>query len=300
MQKEKGMRQFFVVALLVLLAPARLPAQNAAQRMATMDFLQKLQTPGGGFLPGPRDAKMASLRATAAAVRALHYFGGPIPDKNACVTFVASCHDAASGGFRDRPGAAKPDAVTTSIGLMAIVDLKMPRNKYESGAVEFLCKQCKTFEEIRLAAAAFEAIGKPSPRAKEWLERIDRMRNPDSSFGKGPGRAHETGSAAAAILRLGGHLENSAGAVKIMRDGQRPDGGFGPADPETASNLDSTYRVMRSFMMLKERPADTEAVRSFVHKCRNRDGGYGVMPGRPSTAAGTYYAGIILHWLDRP
>jgi hypothetical protein len=38
-------------------------------------------------------------------------------------------------------------------------------------------------------------------------------------------------------------------------------------------------------------------VRSFVAKCRNADGGYGVAPGQPSNISGTYFAAIILHWL---
>ena len=49
--------------------------------------------------------------------------------------------------------------------------------------------------------------------------------------------------------------------------------------------------------MLKEKPADVPAFRAFVTKCRNADGGYGVAPGQPSGAGGSYFAAIILHWL---
>jgi len=56
--------------------------------------------------------------------------------------------------------------------------------------------------------------------------------------------------------------------------------------------------VMRSFMMLKEQPADTVRLRTFVAACRNKDGGYGVAPGQPSSVAGTYYAASVLHWLE--
>ena len=55
---------------------------------------------------------------------------------------------------------------------------------------------------------------------------------------------------------------------------------------------------MRCFMMLKERPDNVEGVRSFVAKCRNEDGGYGVTPGQPSSISGTYYTAIIQYWLD--
>ena len=64
-----------------------------------------------------------------------------------------------------------------------------------------------------------------------------------------------------------------------------------------AKDIESTYRVMRSFMMLKEPPADTVRLRAFIASCRNKDGGYGVTPGQPSSVSGTYYAGIVLHWL---
>ena len=52
--------------------------------------------------------------------------------------------------------------------------------------------------------------------------------------------------------------------------------------------------------MLKEKPAEPDKLRAFIAKCRNADGGYAVAPGQPSTAGGTYFAGIILHWLDSP
>jgi hypothetical protein len=50
--------------------------------------------------------------------------------------------------------------------------------------------------------------------------------------------------------------------------------------------------------MLKTQPADPDRLRAFIGKCRNADGGYGVAPGQLSSAGGTYFAAIILHWLD--
>ena len=46
-----------------------------------------------------------------------------------------------------------------------------------------------------------------------------------------------------------------------------------------------------------EKPSSPDKVREFIAKCRNADGGYGVTAGQASSASGTYYAGIILHWL---
>jgi hypothetical protein len=85
----------------------------------------------------------------------------------------------------------------------------------------------------------------------------------------------------------------------VLIDGQRQNGGWGKDDSEIASDLETTYRVMRCFVMLKARPANVEGVRSFVAKCRNEDGGYGVAPAQPSSVSGTYFAAIITHWLKQ-
>jgi prenyltransferase beta subunit len=81
----------------------------------------------------------------------------------------------------------------------------------------------------------------------------------------------------------------------VLKKGQRADGGFGKEQSKT-SDLETSYRVMRAFVMLKDKP-DVERCRSFVAQCRNPDRGYGVAPGQTSSVAATYFASIILHWL---
>jgi hypothetical protein len=56
---------------------------------------------------------------------------------------------------------------------------------------------------------------------------------------------------------------------------------------------------MRAFVMLKARPADVAKCRAFIASCRNEDGSYSVRPGQPGSMSGTYFASIILHWLDK-
>ena len=63
------------------------------------------------------------------------------------------------------------------------------------------------------------------------------------------------------------------------------------------SDLETTYRVMRAFHLLKEKPKDVAKLKEFISKCRNADGGYGVAPGQPSTVSGTYYAAVVGKWL---
>jgi hypothetical protein len=292
------MRQFLTLSLIVLV-PAVARAQAPADRAATVKYLLGAEAPTGGFygsLPAPGSQPVPSLSATSSGLRALKYFGGQptVPEKHAA--FVARCYDAASGGFGDRPGE-KPTVTTTAVGVMAAAELKMPLDKYRDGVERFLAANAKQFEEIRMSAAAAETLGTRPAAADGWLKEVAKTRSPDGTFGAGDGAARATGSTVALILRLGGKLDNREQVLKVMRAGQRRDGGWGPAD-KTGSDLGSTYRVMRSFMMLKEPPADTVRLRTFIAACRNKDGGYGVAPGQPSSVSGTYYAGSVLHWLE--
>jgi prenyltransferase beta subunit len=286
-----------LLASLVWLSPVW--GQSAEQKKATIAYLRVLQTESGGFLtaqpkPGAQ-GEGPSLRATSSALRALRYFGGEPRNKAACARFVRSCFHETDGGFANHDDA-QSDVTSTAVGLMAVVELKLPTDDYSPAAVRYLGEHAKTFEEIRIAAAGLEAVGKRPPQADRWLEQILQMRNADGSYGKGDGIARATGGAVVAVLRLGGKVEDAAAVVKALQAGQRADGGFGKEDAKS-SDLETSYRVMRCFVMLKARPANVTALRGFVAKCRNDDGGYGVAPGQPSSASGTYFAATLLHWL---
>jgi hypothetical protein len=277
-----------VGVLLVCLAPLHAEAPDAKKTVA---WLQALQQADGSFLGAPKQP--AGLRATSAAIRALKYLGGEVPDRDKAAKFVDATFDKAAGGFADTPGG-KPDVFTTAVGLMAVVELKMPRDKYVEPAVKFLVENAKSFEEVRIGAAGLEAVNMPQAAPAAWQEAIGKLRNPDGTYGKGDGQARDTGGAVAAVLRLGGKVEQPENVVQALKAGQRPDGGYGKADAR-GSDLETTYRVARALHMLKEKP-DVEALHTFVAKCRNADGGYGIVPGEPATVAGTYYAAIIRHW----
>jgi hypothetical protein len=293
-------KRFAVVALVLLVSAALVHAQSAEEKKATVAWLQKLQPGDGGFLPGATNPLggsriLPSLGATTSALRALKYLGGEPRDRDACVKYVEKAFDTRSGGFIGVQPGLKPDVNSTAVGLMAVVELKMPVEKYADPAVKYLGENAKTFEEIRIAAAGLEAVGKRPPQADAWLEQLAKMRNPDGTYGKDDGMARDTGGAVAAVLRLGGKVEHKDKVLEALKAGQRDDGGYGKADVK-GSDLETTYRVMRAFHMLKDRP-DAEKVRKFVARCRNEDGGYGVRPGQPSTVSGTYFASIIGHWL---
>lgn len=295
------MKRLLAVVGLIVAASAAQAGDDPGIKQ-TIAFVQKLQTSTGGFTsipPAPNIRIAPTLRATSAAVRALHYLGGTVPDKTAASKFVERCWNPASGGFADFAGGDQVDVFTTSVALMAVTELKMPTDKYGPPALKYLAATANSFEDIRIAAAGLERLNQKSPRTKEWHADVTKLQNPDGSFGKGPGQARATGGGIVTLLRLGGKVADRDAIVKILKDGQRNNGGFGKDDSETASDLETTYRVMRCFVMLQARPGNVEGVRSFVAKCRNEDGGYGPAPGEPSNVGATYFAAIIRHWLDK-
>jgi hypothetical protein len=289
---------YAILGFYVSLAP--LQAQSPEQTKATLAYLRALQSEGGGFTAratsaASKEPNPPSLRATSSALRALKYFGGEAKDPEASKRFVASCFDKPSGGFADTPGR-KPDVATTAIGLMALVELKMPIDDYRDPALDYLGAHVKTFEDIRIAAAGLEAIGKRPPQADDWAKQIAALRDARGLYGKDDARVRDTGGAVVAALRLGSKAENRDEVLKALKAGQRADAGFGKPGA-TTSDLETTYRVVRAFVMLHDRPGDIRGLREFIAKCRNEDGGYGIAPGQPSTAGSTYFAAIILHWL---
>lgn len=233
-----------------------------------------------------------SLRACNGAIKALKYLGGKLPDKEKTAAFVLACHDPVTGGFAEPGG--KPDVVITSIGVMAACELGIPREKF-ARAMPYLAEHARTFEEVRIAAAAVEAWGvRDCPfDLTPWVKIADDQY---ALWKKDSLSVRDAGSLAAFYLRLGKPLLDADALRDQMRQGQFPDGGYGKPGAKT-SDLETTYRVMRSLMLLKEKPADGTKLKAFLAQCRNADGGYGVTPGAASSMSGVYYMAMVQHWL---
>ena len=110
---------------------------------------------------------------------------------------------------------------------VTVVELKMPLEKYQDRAVKYLAEQCKSFEDIRIAVAGLEAIKQDSSRARTWLVQVEKMRNPDGTYGKDLAQARDTGGAVVAVLRLKGKVTEPKTVLKVLKDGQRLNGGYG-------------------------------------------------------------------------
>jgi hypothetical protein len=234
------------------------------------------------------------LRATAAALRALRYLGGDLKNRAACEHFVIACA-IPTGGFADVPGRTA-DVVSSAAGLMALAELKRGPDHLVHKTVSYLDRNARSFEEIRMAAAGMEAAGRQSAESANWIKQLIRERRPDGTFGEAS--VGDTAGRVVTLLRLGASLPPIGPIVATLRAGQRADGGFGKDD--SGSDLETTYRVMRAFAMLKCRPLRPDRVAVFVAACRDADHGYALRPGLPSQMAPTYFASAVLRWLAEP
>ncbi len=292
------MRRLSLILFLVV-CPV-LFAQSADEKQATVRYVHALNLPDGGFIIAAQDPKLdqmprSTLRATSAGIRAIKYFGGELRDKKKTREFVLSCYDAKSGGFADTPGG-MPNGTLTAVGMMAAAEV-VPDFEF-GAATKYLRANATTFEERRLAVAGMEASKKFPKEIDEWFAEVKKSANKDGTYGKEPSLPRDTGGTVAMFLRAGKDIsmDERKAVINALQSGQRTDGAYGKGDAK-GSDLESTYRVMRAFHLLKSAPKDTKALREYVAKCRNADGGYGVEPGKPSAVNSTYYAGIILHWM---
>jgi prenyltransferase beta subunit len=266
---------------------------NSEQIEESICYVNGLQGSDGGFRPTGSDSE-TDLGATSASLRALRYLHAQARPRNreGVRGFVLKCYEPAAGSFATKPGR-EPDVRSTAMGLMAIAELKMPAQDYASAINRYFAGHAKTLADIYIAAAALDAAGLSTPKAADWIAAYEATRNPAGSYGKD---ATQHAGAIITIMRLGGSVKDRDAALSALRRAQNDDGGF-CAKPGDPSDLSSTYRIMRAFTMLGEKP-DADRLRAFIARCRNDDGGYGAKPGEASSVSATYFAAIVLHWLD--
>ncbi len=197
-------------------------------------------------------------------MKALKYLGVDIPNKKKHAAFVLKCYDPKTGTFAEPGG--KPDVASTSIGVMVAMELGIPKEKFAK-AMDYLKENAKTFEEVRIGAAAVEAWGVKDCPFK--LEQWQAVATKEISTKLPPirdGGARMIGSITAFTWRLGLQKDTDSKPnqiAQLMDLGQLTDGGWSKQG-EKASDIETTYRVMRAYMLLKEKPKDTKKLREFI------------------------------------
>jgi prenyltransferase beta subunit len=284
---------------LLLLAPVAV-AQTAEEKKATLAFIESLRDKDTGAFKVTPDGK-PSLRACNGAAKAIKVLGGELADKDKVSKFVLGCYDEKAGTFAD-PGT-KADVASTAIGVIVACELGIPKDKFK-GAMDYLGKNAKEFEDVRIAAAAVEAWGvKDCPFELDTFVKagLGKFREAVLSvkgrfLGNEAKLARDFGGSIAMLKRI-----SSPAAIldadQIIQRGQLADGGWGKSDAKV-SDIETTYRVMRALMLLKAPPKDEKKLREFLAAHRNKDGGSATEPGKASSMSGVYYNAIITKWLD--
>ena len=274
------------LSLLTLFACAAqtLSAQDA--KADTVKYILALQDPATGAFKVTAAGK-PGLRACNGGVKALKALGQPVPQLDKVKAFVEGCYDAKAGTFAEPGG--KPDVAINAVGLLIALDLGLPREKF-AGAMTYLKDHAKTFEEVRIAAAAVEAwnVADCPFSLDAWLKTAADEAATD---------ARAAGSALAMTLRLGKPSPNGVAQLAAITAGQNADGGWG-VQGAAGSDLETCYRVVRALKLARSATTNPARVRAFAAKCKNADGGYGVKPGEPSSMSGTYYAVVIEKFLS--
>ena len=174
----------FGVSLWLIAAPLAAQPANPTDR-DTIRFVNALRDSDGGYAPAPArpgTPLRSSLRATAAAVRAMKYLGGELTDPAETRGLSNGATTNRQVDFGDFPG--EPPTVTaTSVGIMTMVDLKEPTAPIRVAVIKYLVEHTKSEEDMRIAAAAFEAMQVRPSEADAWLKQIAAGRNADGTFG---------------------------------------------------------------------------------------------------------------------
>ncbi len=290
------MKSFVLAASIGFLGPSLVLGQalTEEQKKATVSWIQSVQKENGGFAADKRPKTPATMRATAAALRALKLLAAQPTNKDSCARFVMSCYNKVLTGYAPQPGG-KVDKATTAFGLMAAGELKLPDETYMVRPVIFLCSCVKKIEDIQLTAAAYEAVHSKCELAQDWIVTLQDTQNPDGTFGKGDNPAGVSAAAMVALRRLGGQVRKTEQVLKTLKTSQQSDGGWGKKG--AASDLETTYRVIQAMVYFKDKP-DSKACLAFVARCRHDDGSYGLRPGDAGSSRATYFAAALLHWLN--
>lgn len=283
----------FAIVVLGTSTVARAQKLDLEQIEQSIRYVNELQNTDGGFRPAAADNE-SDLGAMNSALRALKYLHPRARPRNrdAMPEFVAKCFHPSSGGFSSKPGR-EPDVRSTAMGLMVMAELKMDMKERGPTITRYFAENAKNLSDIYMAAAALNAAELTPPKnAKDWIAEFEKTGHSDGTYGKEPA---DTAGAVNTILRLGGSLKDPLATAHAIRSAQQDDGGFGK--PGEKSDLATTYRCMRALWMLKTKP-NAERLNAFIGRCHNDDGGYGVQPGQPSSVSATYFAAIVMHWLE--
>ncbi|MGH2717410.1 MAG: ankyrin repeat domain-containing protein [Actinomycetota bacterium] len=263
-------------------------------RLATIDAIRRLQSPGGGFADAPGGAP--ELGATLSALKVLGFLGVSPPSPDAVGEFVDSHFDA-EGACAGPDG--KPSVIATAGGLilLQLIGARDVLARRAGPSVDWMVAHAAIREEHFMTVAAVEEchLARALPGSAAFFHGLEQA---DGTFGPS---VLANGIDASALLRLKEPLAAPAAVTKALLGGQTAEGGFsdtgGPAQGKP--DLWTTYCVMRALDLLHEVPS-RQPLASWVLAKALPGGGFGAAPDGPLSAGITYQCLEILDWIATP
>jgi len=219
-------------------------------------------------------------------------------------------HQNQDGGFPLRPGG--PSEAETTAWSAANLGLTGAEAKALDQALRYLdlAQSRDGGVNNNSAQTAFWTMAQTVSRgpvqavqeACRWLLRAQR---PEGGFGreKGQGPAQTTSTAAALEGLLAAGMSPQSAAVESGLDwlhgAQNRDGGW-PLEPGGPSLALSTAWVLKIFGRLKCFPESCGFGVGWLIKCRDQNGGFGIVPRAPTDPELTAYAALALRSLEGP
>jgi len=294
-----------MVALPALAAdppPAKLVPPTPEQVLdGVRAFLKQTAKPDGSFRPGidpdyegMSDSSYSDLAPAAYAVVLSKTFGWKLPNEENTKLFFLS-RQQADGAFVNVGGTVDPKsaagrAYNTTMAVMALHALgEKPRFNPLPVFDAVLTADYKTLPPYMTSffPLAYLASGKPIPPAAD--EKLRALMQQDAD-----GYLHEHVAAtfhAAHYYRLTGAETPKAEAMvkRTLRD-QKADGSWvlNPPARDRHATFDATF-ILKQLGGGKEAEAAMDLAGMWALSCRNRDGGFGHMPGSPSDMDACYF-----------
>ncbi len=264
----------------------------------TAQYLASLRVATGGY--ATQLGSSPTLAATFQARKALKVLGVKAVQPELDTAFVRKCVEPGTNYFVTRPGE-KSTVMTSAGGIMTAVAVGLgdvadfkPVLEANSRRLQL---EAKSYEEIRLSAAAFEALGEEPRVRREWIHQLRKTQGNDGGYGPENSRLRDTGGVIAAFLRLGETIPDREKQVYLeyFLESQKHGGGFGMT-VDSPSDMDSTYKVGRAIWLMRESP-NVQKLTAFLKKCHTANGGFADRPGDEPTLSDTYKAVLVSSWL---
>ena len=271
----------------------------------TLDFIVRCGRADGGYAPSPdrayageSDTKFSDLAAVAYAAVLARTLGWDLPRKERSIAFIHG-HQRPDGRFVNFAGKHDPASdlailYNTTQGVVGLRALGAEPEIDPIPSIEQLLAG-DAYRKLPWYTTSFfpllcAALGRPFPR--DWRDKLARhMEQSQASDGYLGDHVAATFHMAHFYRLLGEPTPRAEAMVaRVLRD-QKPDGGWNIKEPDW-----DVHSCFDAVFVLRQLGGNEPKVKQAIARgadwslgCRNRDGGFGHFPGRPSDMDAVYF-----------